>query len=114
MRMRHRDRIKERSARRKEKQEDSPLTSSAMTIISLFRGQKDDHHSKNRSSSLESSCSAHTDSDITQIRPCDVKERRGSYTADNIVKASLTIPVIHRLLLTQSTTKTFLTSRTIL
>ncbi|VEN64394.1 unnamed protein product [Callosobruchus maculatus] len=93
MRMRHRDRIKERSTRRKDRQEDSALTSSAMTIISLFRGQKDDHHSKNRSSSLESSCSAHTDSDITHIRPCDVKERRGSYSSDNIVKASLTIPV---------------------
>nr|XP_023030113.1 uncharacterized protein LOC111518025 [Leptinotarsa decemlineata] len=102
MRIRHKDRIRERSTRRRrEKNEDASLTSSALTIISRLRGQKDEdyQYGKNRSSSLESNSSTHTDSDITRIlqRNDGLSERRKSspYVLDNggVITASLTIPV---------------------
>lgn len=76
-------------------------SSSALTIISRLRGQKDEDYiyNKNRSSSLESNSSTHTDSDLNRnVRVGDdIHERRKSspYILDNsgVIKASLTIPV---------------------
>ncbi|KAG5885856.1 hypothetical protein JTB14_035876 [Gonioctena quinquepunctata] len=102
MRIRHKDRIRERSTRRRrEKNEEGSLASSALTIISRLRGQKEEdyQYGKNRSSSLESTSSTHTDTDITKIMRANegLSERRKSspYLLDNggIITASLTIPV---------------------
>lgn len=98
---RHKDRIRERSSRkRREKNEEGSLTSSAMNIISKFRGQKEDEsNSKNRSSSLESSSSLYAESDFARIHKVtndDYDRRKSSpYILDNsgVITASLTIPV---------------------
>ncbi|XP_060531686.1 uncharacterized protein LOC132705231 [Cylas formicarius] len=90
MRIRHKDRIKERSLRRKrEKGEDTGSPSSS--LISRIRNQKDDEYQytkNNRSSSLESTSSTHTDSDVS-------RRRSSPYVLDNggVITASLTIPV---------------------
>ncbi|CAG9836206.1 unnamed protein product [Diabrotica balteata] len=103
MRIRHKDRIREKSyRRRREKTEDGKegsLTSSALTIISRLRGQKDDDSfNKNRSSSIESTSSTHTDDMARMMKSSDeLYERRKSspYVLDNsgVITASLTIPV---------------------
>ncbi|CAG9856797.1 unnamed protein product [Phyllotreta striolata] len=104
MRIRHKDRIREKSyRRRREKADESKegsLTSSAFTIISRLRGQKDDdyNYSKNRSSSIESTSSTHTDDFARAVKSSDeLFERRKSspYVLDNsgVITASLTIPV---------------------
>nr|XP_968130.4 PREDICTED: uncharacterized protein LOC656511 [Tribolium castaneum] len=109
MRIRHKDRIRERSSKkrrdestsRKKKEDEGSIgsgISSAMHIISRLRGQKDDdyQYSKNRSSSLESNSSAHTDSDINRVLRLEDDRRKSSpYILDNsgVITASLTIPV---------------------
>ncbi|KAJ8919389.1 hypothetical protein NQ315_016482 [Exocentrus adspersus] len=102
MRIRHKDKIRERSTRRRrEKNEDSSSSSSAMTIISRIRGQKEEdlQYGKTRSSSLESSSSTHTEAEVTRVLKIsdDGYERRKSspYVLDNsgVITASLTIPV---------------------
>ncbi|XP_056640965.1 uncharacterized protein LOC130447933 [Diorhabda sublineata] len=104
MRIRHKDRIREKSyRRRREKAEDGKegsLTSSAFTIISRFRSQKDEDYSysKNRSSSIESTSSTHTDDMARLAKSSDeIYERRKSspYVLNNVgvITASLTIPV---------------------
>lgn len=107
---RHKDRIRERSSKkrrdesvsRKKKEEEGSIgsgISSAIHIISRLRGQKDEdyQYSKNRSSSLESNSSAHTDSDVNRVLRLTDDERRKSspYVLDNsgVITASLTIPV---------------------
>ncbi|XP_018580039.1 uncharacterized protein LOC108917763 isoform X2 [Anoplophora glabripennis] len=102
MRIRHKDKIRERSTRRRrEKNEDGTTPSSAISIISRFRGQKEDdnQYGKTRSSSIESTSSTHTDTDVTRVLRIadDSYERRKSspYVLDNsgVITASLTIPV---------------------
>lgn len=97
---RHKDRIRERSSRkRREKNEESSLTSSAMNIISKLRGQRDDEsYPKNRSSSLESNSALYSDSDhkIHRVTNDNYDRRKSSpYILDNsgVITASLTIPV---------------------
>lgn len=98
---RHKDRIRERSSRkRREKNEECSSTSSALNIISKFRGQKEDEsYSKNRSSSLESNSSLYTEADLARIHKTtndDYDRRKSSpYILDNsgVITASLTIPV---------------------
>lgn len=92
MRIRHKDKIRERSLRRKrEKYEDG--------IISRIKGSKEDDLYKHRSSSIERNSSSHTD-DVTRVlrmTDSDFHERRKSspYVLDNsgVLTASLTIPV---------------------
>ncbi|KAK9875868.1 hypothetical protein WA026_009655 [Henosepilachna vigintioctopunctata] len=111
MRIRHKDKIRERSQRKK--REESALRkrssddsggggfSSAINIISRLRGQRDDdfQYGKNRSSSLESSSSMQTDVEYHKVQNISegMLERRKSspYVMDNsgIITASLTIPV---------------------
>lgn len=114
MRVRYKDRIREKSTRRKreesasrKRKEDELMQSgagmtSAMALITRLRGQKEDEYnqySKNRSSSLESNSSTHTDSDLTRALRMtdDLQERRKSspYVLNNngVITASLTIPV---------------------
>ncbi|CAH1159539.1 unnamed protein product [Phaedon cochleariae] len=102
MRIRHKDRIRERSTRRRrEREKEDGGLASALTIISRLKGQKDEdyNYAKNRSSSLESTSSTHTDSDLTRVirTSDDVYERRKSspYVLDNsgVITASLTIPM---------------------
>lgn len=107
----HKDRIRERSERslrrrreesatRKRSSEESSGISSAISLISKLRGQKDDEYQygKHRSSSIESTSSTHTDSDLNRaLRMSEDYERRKSspYILDNsgVITASLTIPV---------------------
>lgn len=93
---------REESSARKRKEDDSPTMSSARSIISRFRGQKDeDGFSKTRSSSLESSSSHADSSEIARIlRISDepqITDRRKSSPyipdASGVITASLTIPV---------------------
>ncbi|XP_050298074.1 uncharacterized protein LOC126737287 [Anthonomus grandis grandis] len=91
MRVRHKDKIRERSLRRKrEKTED--------TLISRIRSQKEEDYLKTRSSSLESN-SSHTEDmhRILRMSDCESPQRRKSspYVLDNsgVLTASLTIPV---------------------
>lgn len=92
MRIRHKDKIRERSLRRKrEKHEDG--------LQMRVRDSKEDDPYKHRSSSIESSSSTHTD-DVTRVlrmTDADFIERRKSspYVLDNsgVLTASLTIPV---------------------
>ncbi|XP_063911660.1 rho GTPase-activating protein 6-like isoform X3 [Zophobas morio] len=112
MRMRHsKEQIKKKSskkrrdesvARKKKDEEASSIGSgitTAMNIISRLRGQKDDdyQYSKTRSSSMESTSSTHTDSDLTRaLRITDDERRKSSpYVLDNsgVITVSLTIPV---------------------
>ncbi|KAL1509148.1 hypothetical protein ABEB36_003933 [Hypothenemus hampei] len=90
MRVRHKDKIRERSLRRKrEKYEDG--------LLARIRAQKDEDLNKTRSSSLESSSSTHTDDVARALRISEGEQRRKSspYVLDNsgILTASLTIPV---------------------
>lgn len=91
---------------RRRREEDSDRSSgssisSAMTIISKFRGQKEDETAKPRSSSIESTSSIHNDNEITRILRISEEsqgtDRRKStpYTLDKsgVITASLTIPV---------------------
>lgn len=109
--IRHKDRIRERSLKKKRdessvrrRNDDSPSStiSSAMTIISRFRGQKDDDsYSKTRSSSLESNSSHADGNEISRILRISEEnqstDRRKSspYIQDSkgVITASLTIPV---------------------
>ncbi|KAJ3631337.1 hypothetical protein MTP99_012470 [Tenebrio molitor] len=111
MRIRHKDRMRERGSKKRQeesvsrkKKEEEPGSigsgiSSAINIISRLRGQKDDdyQYSKNRSSSLESNSSTHTDNDLNRVLRITDDERRKSspYVLDNsgVITASLTIPV---------------------
>ncbi|XP_044748073.1 uncharacterized protein LOC123309170 [Coccinella septempunctata] len=111
MRIRHKDKIRERSQRRKREEsasrkrssDDSGIGgfSSAINIISKLRGQREEdyQYGKNRSSSLESSSSTHTDADFHRVQniPGGILERRKSspFVMDNagVITASLTIPV---------------------
>lgn len=100
---RHKDKIRERSTRRRREknEEGASSSSSALAIISRFRGQKEDdgQYGKARSSSIESTSSTHTDTDVTRVLRIadDNYERRKSspYVLDNsgVITASLTIPV---------------------
>lgn len=94
------------SLNRRRREEDSDRSSgssmsSAMTIISKFRGQREEDNMKNRSSSIESTSSIHNDSEIAKaLRMCEESQgtdRRKStpYTLDKggVITASLTIPV---------------------
>lgn len=108
---RHKDKIRERSQRRKREEsasrkrssDDSGIGgfSSAINIISKLRGQREEdyQYGKNRSSSLESSSSTHTDADFNRIQNITggIFERRKSspFVMDNagVITASLTIPV---------------------
>lgn len=91
---------------RRRRDEDSDRSSgssisSAMTIISKFRGQKEEEVGKARSSSLESGGSVCNDGDITRVlrisEDFQGADRRKSnpYTLDKsgVITASLTIPV---------------------
>lgn len=93
---------RDESSARKRKEDDSPTMSSARSIISRFRGQKDeDGFSKTRSSSLESSSSHADSSEIARVlRISDesqLMDRRKSSPyipdASGVITASLTIPV---------------------
>lgn len=93
----------ESAARKRKDDESSPTTiSSAKSLISRFRGQRDeDGFSKTRSSSLESSSSHADSSEIARIlrmsEDSHVIDRRKSspYITDSsgVITASLTIPV---------------------
>ncbi|XP_030761287.1 uncharacterized protein LOC115886333 isoform X2 [Sitophilus oryzae] len=94
MRIRHKDKIRERSLRRKrEKYEDG--------LLSRARGARDDDvYAKHRSSSIESTSSTHTDDVARVLRMSDensnIERRKSSpYILDNsgVLTASLTIPV---------------------
>ncbi|XP_066146671.1 uncharacterized protein RhoGAP102A [Euwallacea fornicatus] len=93
MRIRHKDKIRERSLRRKrEKYEDGLLSK-------IHGSQKDDDYSKARSSSLESSGSVQNE-DVTRVlrmSEAELQQRRKSspYILDDsgVLTASLTIPV---------------------
>lgn len=108
---RHKERTRERSLKKRRdasmsrmrREEDlgnigSGITS-AINMMSRLRGQKDDdyQYNKNRSSSLESTSSTHTDSDVNRVLRMTDEERRKSspYLLDNsgVITASLTIPV---------------------
>ncbi|KAF7284838.1 hypothetical protein GWI33_021481 [Rhynchophorus ferrugineus] len=93
MRIRHKDKIRERSLRKKrEKHEDG--------LLSRIRGssKEEDYYGKHRSSSIESTSSTHTD-DVTRVMRTaeDMGERRISspYLSNNsgVLTASLTIPL---------------------
>ncbi|ERL92845.1 hypothetical protein D910_10152, partial [Dendroctonus ponderosae] len=93
MRVRHKDKIRERSLRRKrEKYEDG--------LLSRIRSSpRDEDAYKGRSSSLESTSSAHTEdvNRVLRMSDADLHQRRKSspYVLDNtgVLTASLTIPV---------------------
>lgn len=90
--------------RRREEESDrssGSSISSAMTIISKFRTQKEEDMAKGRSSSLESSSSLHNDNEVTRVlriseEPQGTDRRKSTpYTLDKsgVITASLTIPV---------------------
>lgn len=110
---RHKERLRgsrrrrDDSVSRRRREEDSDRSSgssisSAMTIISKFRGQKEEDAMKARSSSIESASSIHNDNEITRVLRISEEasqsgDRRKStpYSLDKsgVITASLTIPV---------------------
>lgn len=109
---RHKERLRgsrrrrDDSVTRRRREEESDRSSgssmsSAMTIISKFRGQKEEDATKARSSSIESASSIQNDNEITRVLriseepPGTDRRKSAPYTFDKsgVITASLTIPV---------------------
>lgn len=109
---RHKERLRgsrrrrDDSVTRRRREEESDRSSgssmsSAMTIISKFRGQREEETTKTRSSSIESASSTQNDNEITRVlriseEPPGTDRRKSTpYFLDKsgVITASLTIPV---------------------